>query len=407
MLKLSAIIDKLIWLLILFLFSSFYVFNANEYSRFILLGITIVIFFLLLIQYGRNFHFYWHSFHTYVLLFALFCFTSYFWSIDPIYSLIKSSIIFQLLICMSVLYIYFLQKGTITPMIDIIMWAGYLISIYSFVFYGIDNVIYIVNNAERLDNSFSNANSIGMLVAFSSIITIYKILFDKFKLYHLLLILNIIIIAAAGSRTGLISFIIGICCIFIIKYLGKERKFSFLYFILICIIIIVFFKFLLTLPLFSNLNDRIESLFYFFTKKDVADGSTLTRYRMIQIGWELFLQNPLFGIGIGSSGDILASTIARRTYMHNNYIELLSGVGIIGTTLYYLMFLLPSLQLFKQRHSKDKNTMLCLIVIFLLLIIDFGSVSYITKSTYFYIMMSFIQVKINKRNLIGAKKENV
>ena len=405
MLKLSLIIDRLIWLFSLFLFFSFYIFNSNVYSRFILLSITIGILFLLIIRDGLKIHFYWHSFHTSVLLFALFCLLSCFWSMDPVYSLIKSSIIFQLLICMSVLYIYFLQKGTITPMIDIIMWAGYLISIYSFVFYGIDNVIYIVNNAGRLDNSFSNVNSIGMLVAFSSIITIYKILFYKFKLYHLLLVLNIIIIAAAGSRTGLISFIIGVCSIFAIKYLDKKKMFSFFYFILICIIIIIFFKFVLTLPLFNNLNDRIESLFYFFTKKDIADGSTLTRMRMFSIGWNQFLQTPLLGIGIGSSEELLSYTIGRRTYLHNNYIELLSGVGIIGTTLYYLMLLLPAIKLFKQRHSKDKNTILCLIVIFLLLIIDFGSVSYNTKSTYFYIMMLFLQVKINNKILIGNGKQ--
>ena len=398
MIKLSILIDKLIWLFVLVLFSSFYIFYSNVYSRFILLSITIVILFLLIIRYGLKLRLYWNSFHTCVLLFALFCLLSYFWSIDPISSLVQASIIFQLLICMSVLYIYFIQKKTIMPMLDIIMWAGYIITIYSFIFYGIDNIKYMIEVSKRLDNSYSNINDIGVLVAFSSIITIYKMLFCKFKIYNLFIIFNIILIAATGSRKALIFLILGAIIIFFYKYSSKNIFINLFRYVLILAISFFTFKLISDLQMFSILNDRMEGLVNFFTGEGNADGSTLTRFRMLNIGWEQFLQNPLLGIGIASSGELLASTIGWRTYLHNNYVELLSGGGLIGTILYYLMFILPAIQLFQQRNIEERNIILCLIIIFLLLIMDFGAVSYGSKKTYFYIMLLFIQVEINKRN---------
>ena len=79
----------------------------------------------------------------------------------------------------------------------------------------------------------------------------------------------------------------------------------------------------------------------------------------------------------------------------------------MGTFFYYLLFVIPAWQLFKERHSPDPNTKLCMVLLFLLLVMDWGAVSYYSKNTYFYIMMFFIQVHLNHRHLKEEEYEQI
>lgn len=399
MIKWSLLIDKLIWFFILLLFCSFYIFNSNTYSRFILLGITVIIGGLLLVKYNGRIPLYWHSFHSMVCLFVAFCLFSYMWSIDPVGPLLNAFIISQIFICMSVLYIYFVNFKTTEPLLNIIAWGGYLTALYSIFYYGPSNIRYILLSAGRLTNAFTNVNSLGMLMAISAIISGYQILFNKFQLKHLLVIPTIMVLAAAGSRTGLLAFLIGIILIVLIKFSKRNWVLSLFQYISVGIVTFLILKILLGTVIFEGINGRVETLFNLFRGNGEIDGSTMTRHWMIRIGWQQFLDTPFLGIGIGSSGLLLLRTMGWETYLHNNYIEMLACGGLVGTVLYYSLFILPAVRLFKQRSVPFSETYLCLILIFIMLLMDFGTVSYYVKSTYFYLMLFFVQVEINKRYL--------
>ena len=402
--KFNLILDKLIWLFTTILFSSFYIFNTNEYSRFILLGITLIILGLEFLYYGKKFPLYWHTFHTLMLLFAIFCFASALWAIEPYPAIIQGSIILQLLICMSVLYTYYLNSDSTTPLWDIIMWSGYIVTVYAFLYYGLDTIKNILSYAERLDNAFANVNDIGMLAALSVTITLYDILFKKFKWYHLLAILNIILIAATGSRKALFLLIAGTALITFLRYSAKNFFLSLFHYIILFCLCLVLFRLLLEISIFEGVKERFDTMFNMWRNLGKVDSSAFLRSWMIQVGWEQFKQTPIIGVGMSNSGIILERVI-RRTYFHNNYIEMLACGGIVGTVLYYQLFLIPAIQLFRQRFCPDKNTMLCLILIMLIFMMDMGAVSSGAKSTYFYLMIIFIQVKINKRFLDKQNKE--
>ncbi len=400
MIKWSVIIDKLIWLGTLFLFCSFYIFNTSSYSRFILLFITAGIGGLLLIKNSGRIPLYWHSFHTCVFLFMLFCFSSYMWSISPTETLVRTSTILQLFICMSVLYIHYVGQPDTKPLINIIIWGGFIVAVYTFFFYGMNNVRAVVSNAGRLESAFINVNSLGRLMAISSVAVVYQMLFDKFRWYHLLTVLNVLVLAAAGSRTGFIAFMAGVCAVTFVKYSSRNWVMSAVRYFFVALLLLVLVRVLLELPIFEGLKKRMALLFQFFSGEgSLMGGSTTIRHWMIRIGWQKFLEHPLLGNGIASSGEILAMAIGWRTYLHNNYIEMLSGGGLVGTGLYYLLLLWPGWQLFKQRAYRFTGTYFGLILIFLLLMMDYGSVSYSAKNIYFYILLLFIQVQINKRSL--------
>ena len=396
-------LDKLIWLNTVALFSSFYVFDTNIYSRFILLGITILIACLILLKNNLHFPLYWHSFHTLVFLFALYCLLSTAWSIDPIASMIQGSTILQLLICMSVLYSYYVGLTTTTPLWNVIKWSGYIVTIYAFFYYGWSTLSSVLSVSGRLDNTFSNVNNLGMLAALSVVITLYQVLFEKFKFTDLLTLLNILLIAATGSRKAFMLLAGGCGLVLLLRYSSKNWFLSLVRYVILLGIMLLFLRIFLELPLLSGIKERFDTLFNMWRNTGEIDSSAFLRNWMIKIGWEQFLQHPILGAGMSSSGIIL-ERILRHTYFHNNYIELLACGGLVGFGLYYAFFIISGLQLFTQRHLPDKNTLLCLVVLFMLLIMDIGAVSSGAKPTYFYLMIFFIQIRINKHYLAQKKR---
>lgn len=329
------------------------------------------------------------------------------WSIAPQASLLQSTIVVQIFICMSVLYLHYARQESIDPLLDIVMWAGYVLTFYSFKFYGVSAISRVFEVGGRLGNAYANINSIALVTSFSVAITVFRILFDKLKWYHFFAIANVILIAASGSKKALICLLFIVTVLTFIRYSSKNWLIALLRFMLVGVVLFFLFRLLLELPIFSAMNKRMETMINSLSGHGMVDESTFMRQWLIRIGWEQFLQTPFLGIGLGSSGALLLATIGWETYMHNNYIELLSGIGFIGTAIYYAMFLVPAWQLFRQRYSKDKNTWICLVLLANFLLMDWGLVSYSAKQTYFYIMMFFIQVKINNRHLQEENYEQI
>jgi hypothetical protein len=278
------------------------------------------------------------------------------------------------------------------------MWGGYIVTVYAFFYYGLDTIKTILSAAGRLDNTFSNVNSLGMVAALSVVITLYEILFGKFRWYHLLVILNIVLIAATGSRKAVMLLCGGCGGVVLIRYSNKNWLVSLVQYLVAFGILLFCLRLLLELPLLAGVRERFDTLFNLWRSTGEIDSSTFLRNWMIHIGWEQFLQHPLLGIGISASGAVL-ERVLWRTYFHNNYIEMLACGGIVGFWLYYQILFIAFFQLFRQRFCPDKNTLLGLILIVLILVLDIGAVSYGSKSTYFYLMILFIQIKINNRFL--------
>jgi len=60
------------------------------------------------------------------------------------------------------------------------------------------------------------------------------------------------------------------------------------------------------------------------------DWSVLMRYRALTTAWELFLDNPLTGVGLGNFVVRAAYGVWIRIVVHNSYMEILVGTGVFG-----------------------------------------------------------------------------
>ena len=99
------------------------------------------------------------------------------------------------------------------------------------------------------------------------------------------------------------------------------------------------------------------------------------------------------GVGIANTTFLGLKYTGYYFYMHNNYVELLVSVGIIGTAIYYLLLLYPLIKLFKPALRQDQMAILLEVLLLLMLFLDFGEVTYDSIETYFWILAAHVRVK--------------
>ena len=155
-----------------------------------------------------------------------------------------------------------------------------------------------------------------------------------------------------------------------------------------------------SLPIFDGIRERMDSLLAGIFGGGQADGSTLLRMRMIELGWDWFLKHPISGIGIGNGHILAARYLGKDTYLHNNFVELLCGGGIFGFLAYYSMYIYLFRNLLKYRDADRRQFEICFVWLLLMLFLDYGMVSYITKIQWFYLLVHFLNVRNMKSRYV-------
>lgn len=392
----------LTWVLTVFMFVSFFIFDTFSWGRYVLFLVAGIIL-VDLIYKGRALISI-KPFHTFLFFFGVFCALSALWGIMKSNALEKGITILSILLCYSILYMSY-QKKSIDALLKTVMWGGYAITLYTIIYYkGMTNIVYFLLNGVRFDESFQNSNVLGMVVAMACIIQIYYLMFEKKSISALLMIPSFIIILVSQSRKSFILLLAGSFALLLYKNSSNKRVLTKIFKIIATIIVLfVLVKILSALPVFGFINGRLEGLWASITGVGRIDHSSWLRKEYRRLGMEQFFRTPLLGIGIDSSSYITSAVEGRATYLHSNYVELLACGGIVGFVFYYSMYLYLGWTFFKYRKYDRNRTMICIILMILLLVMDYGMVSYYSKSQYFYLLMFFIQAQ-NIR--IMAKEKN-
>ena len=406
----SKISDSIICILLSFMIMSFYIFETAVWGRYVLLGISILI--LLIYSLTHKFKIlliYNKPFHIYMFIFSLFCLLSSIWAWNFKLAVIKGMTIFSILLCFSLIYPYFQEKGKIDLLLDAFMFSGYGMVLYTIVYYGISNITLMLNGNMRVGNDFTNANSIGLVVTTSCLIQFFYLLKRERLFYSIFLIPSIMILAISQSRKAIIMFVLGT---FFLLATNSSRKSSYIkkfFNIFIAIIVFILLIYILfKLDIFSGVVKRFEVLYESINGVRKQDIRAIYR----EIGIQQFLKTPILGIGMGNSLELLESVGERRTYLHCNFVELLSSGGIIGFVVYYIVYIKLLKDFFKYRKCRLKTTNLCIILLILMLIMDYGMVTYYDKQQYLFFMCFFLQSDFIKKDyymykLKKRKKDDV
>jgi len=188
------------------------------------------------------------------------------------------------------------------------------------------------------------------LISFTAILTLYKIIYEKniylkiiFILFYTSISLNLFI---SGGRTGLVPYIIVQVLLLIYIYKHKVKY-------IIISLSIISFLFYFSYKNINIFNKRINQAYsnIINIKNKNFNSSWGTRVAMIYVGLKIIQDNPIFGVGIKDNMDKMIEYInnineydfnhLKRYYkwhFHNQYIDILTQIGIVGLVLFFLIF---------------------------------------------------------------------
>ncbi|HZW28057.1 MAG TPA: O-antigen ligase family protein [Trueperaceae bacterium] len=110
---------------------------------------------------------------------------------------------------------------------------------------------------------------------------------------------------------------------------------------------------------------------------------TAKRSALIDDGLEVFRREPVFGHGLDQYRHVGSFT----TYTHNNYVELLANLGVVGVVLYYALFAFLGYRAVAGVIAGRRSAWVVLAILVLYLLMDLARVSYTGRITWLYLLV--------------------
>ena len=406
-----SISGKIVWVLSVVLVASITIFESYTWGKYILMFVSFCILFIDILKSKGHYFYKIGYYQLFLMLIIIYTLVGSIWAISKIDIFSKTVTFVQILICMTILYNHYIKDYGVNTLWEIVKWASYCISIYSIIFYGFNYVIKMITSGVRLDNSYTNVNTIGMIATIGIIIQIDEMLRKKkLSISIIFCIPSFLMVIATQSRKALIMLVVGgILSLIFHNISNKKILINILKVFLILIMCIIGIRVLSSIEIFKGINERLMYIVAAFTGNGTVGASFSTRQKLIELGWSIFKEHPLVGIGIGCPHVIANQVLNFDAYLHNGFVEILAGGGIIGFILYYSSYVYIFYNLFKYRNYKDESYVLCVILALIFLFRDYAMVSMYSKITYFYFLIFFIYIQILKRRkrdyYLAQKKE--
>jgi O-antigen ligase len=312
-----------------------------------------------------------------LMLFNAWGLASLCWSLNPTYTMdyLKTAIV-QMAIFIPLSFLIRTEQD-IYEILKLLVIASVITSTY--LLFNIDEAdIGVLAIGGETAGEAWNANTIGMMTSISllSCFALIKRGVSKKQAIFYVGAISLLgyVSLFTGSRKTLFILMAGIALYYLL--MAKKNKMV----VLSSIIALVFFFYSLVMSvpeLYSVLGVRVEGLVAQITGEGTVDYSTIQRMYMIGSGMYWFAQNPIMGYGMNNYRELFGGVAGgTTTYAHNNYVELLVGVGIIGTVIYYYMYFYVIKKLVKRLRYKEATSALFLTLFLLFMVLEYGLVSY-------------------------------
>lgn len=216
----------------------------------------------------------------------------------------------------------------------------------------------------RAMSIFSGPFHFGMFSGVILMLSFFLFYQTNSKKYLILISLSVLSIFLSITRTNIIAALIAL--LFATTFYANKKQFRLIFTLLLFAI----FTGAILLMIFSPLFHKLE-----------ADQRLLARFTSWNISWRSFLQNPIIGYGMGSSGDTLLQLYNYKTHItaHNLFLKILHETGLIGLLVYFAIFVAyfkTAYQLLREpRFKRLRSYTVCLISVALILLVNamFGS----------------------------------
>lgn len=341
-------------------------------------------------------------FVVYGILFVAFCYFTCLWATDTYYVLLYSNHILKTMLGIFVIYACMQNKLTIRVMLKAMIWGGYIMMGYMIAFYGINELINMLNEAERLTNEVMNANNFAMCISYTCVAHIFFGIKERWSITHFLMIPAALLLAVSGSRKGLIILIGGVICLAVFSIWQKEHSLKSIFKIFFwMLLLVVGFFVLLNLSAFQFIKERMMNFFMLLAGDTNVDNSLISRSNFIEIGIAVFKDNPILGVGI----DNARLYNYRNVYLHNNFVEMLADGGLFGFCLYYSLYIYLFVGYIKNRKTTNKYYSICFVLLSFMTAMHYAFVAYKVSGEYYMLLLCFLQLQQLKSDSLNKEKK--
>lgn len=214
-----------------------------------------------------------------------------------------------------------------------------------------------ISNGSRMQFSPDvNPNSFGFSSSFmSALLTMSLIIYPKrpYRVVKIVIcVVGIVLMLLSGSRNALLAYVAAVSLLFLLKYKFASIK-KFIPYALVAVVIVV-----LVMPLFHLDSSR------FSVSSVVESGGssrTLIWGSVIPYVWENCF---MWGYGPGKAGSTeVLLDLVRREYnsTHNTLVESFAETGIIGLSVFLILFVVAFVLCVKlYKRNKQNSYLLCL-----------------------------------------------
>lgn len=200
-------------------------------------------------------------------------------------------------------------------------------------------------------------------VVFSRIVAISFILFllgeyhlrffKKQSYLFIFILLHLTALLVAGHRIVLVGTLIFLAIYFFHYRLNKIKIVGWCLGILLIVFVLS--------QISPSINERFIKFIYTPWHSLENDASFMSRLDAWKIAWDIFIANPIAGIGLGGFNQYASFEITTMMkYPHNIFLEVLCELGLIGFSLFILLLFQAT------KFSSAKNKVLLPLLIFLL-----------------------------------------
>ena len=256
---------------------------------------------------------------------------------------------------------------------------------------GLSGFLAIMSTGHRMGDLIGNQNTYGLVFANAALVALYYFFFNNEKRYILLAGLFIFFGLSSGSKKVVFLLILGLFFLILSKY-GVRKLFKAIVYSSVSLLL---GWIIIHLPIFSTILERLES--YLSVTGNISDN---IRAELIRYGFELFYENPLFGYGLNNYQLFHWSGL----YSHNNYIEVLVSLGIIGFSVYYLMFIKSAITLIRKRKCLKPIQFLLIFSILSSFVFGYGMVQFYSKGI--WILMGVMLAEVDNILMIRSESRN-
>ena len=403
--------DKIIWVLTIILLAGFIILEKYSWGKYLFLLVSGFIFVIDNLSHKGS---YIPSgpFQIKFGLFITYCFLTSLWALSSSNAIEFSITLVLIFVCLSMIAPHYMRDLDISKLLSATMWASIIVAIYTIQYYGVSTLIASSQTQDvRLGNDYSNINTIGMFCAFGVVIQFEKWLYNKkIQLSMPFMFISIFVVACTQSRKAFLLMVIGCMIVVVMKNYDKINIIQSIFKIIgILVIIGILMSVISHISIFSGVQERLGQFFSLFTGNGDLDSGIVNRQEMVQIGFQSWKENPIFGVGLNCTRIILKQIMGIDSYMHNNYIELLCATGVVGFGLYYSMHIYILRSLLKYRRYNRRYFVFGIMWLIITLVMDVGFVSYYGKTQCFYLMVQFLNIAKLKKQMnksIDVRKYN-